>query len=319
MIKESEWIWRDGKLVPWHDANVHLLSLAVQFGSSIFEGVRAYATPDGPAIFRWQDHLRRLYDSCRIYRMEVPWTGAQLTYAAADLIRRNNLGSCYLRPMVLRGYGDAGMMPKDSPIETYLACWAWGAYHGDDALESGVDVCVSSWQRPAPNTYPTIAKAAGHYNNSQLIRMEAVANGFAEAIATGPGGLISEGSGQNVFLVRDNVLMTSPVDGTILNGITRASVITLASDLGIKVEQRPIPREMLYIADEVFFTGTAAEVTPVRSVDRIPVGSGRTGAITRALQQRYLGIAEGRVPDDHGWLTHVNHVLAEPAPAVSAV
>jgi branched-chain amino acid aminotransferase len=319
MIKESEWIWRDGELVPWHDANVHLLSLAVQFGSSIFEGVRAYATPDGPAIFRWQDHLRRLYDSCRIYRMEPEWTGAQLTYAAADLIRRNNLGSCYLRPMVLRGYGDAGMMPKDSKIETYLACWAWGAYHGDDALENGVDVCVSSWQRPAPNTYPTIAKAAGHYNNSQLIRMEAVANGYAEAIATGPGGLISEGSGQNVFLVRDNVLLTSPVDGTILNGITRASIITLAEDLGIKVEQRPIPRELLYIADEVFFTGTAAEVTPVRSVDRIAVGTGRAGAITRALQNRYLGIAAGRIPDDHGWLTHVNRVLATPAPAMTAV
>ena len=319
MIKESEWIWRDGELVPWHDANVHLLSLAVQFGSSIFEGVRAYATPDGPAIFRWQDHLRRLYDSCRIYRMDVQWTGDQLTYAAADLIHRNNLGSCYLRPMVLRGYGDAGMMPKDSKVETYLACWAWGAYHGDDALENGVDVCVSSWQRPAPNTYPTIAKAAGHYNNSQLIRMEAVANGYAEAIATGPSGLISEGSGQNVFLVRDNVLMTSPVDGTILNGITRSAIITLADDLGIKVEQRPIPREMLYIADEVFFTGTAAEVTPVRSVDRIAVGNGRAGPITRALQQRYLGIAEGRIPDDHGWLTHVNQVLATPAPAMTAV
>jgi branched-chain amino acid aminotransferase len=319
MIKESEWIWRDGELVPWHDANVHLLSLAVQFGSSIFEGVRAYATPDGPAIFRWQDHLRRLYDSCRIYRMDVQWTGDQLTYAAADLIHRNKLGSCYLRPMVLRGYGDAGMMPKDSKVETYLACWAWGAYHGDDALENGVDVCVSSWQRPAPNTYPTIAKAAGHYNNSQLIRMEAVANGYAEAIATGPSGLISEGSGQNVFLVRDNVLMTSPVDGTILNGITRAAIITLADDLGIKVEQRPIPREMLYIADEVFFTGTAAEVTPVRSVDRIAVGTGRCGPITRALQQRYLGIAEGRIPDDHGWLTHVNQVLATPAPAMTAV
>ena len=319
MINPSQWIWRDGELVPWQDANVHLLSLAVQFGSSVFEGVRVYATAEGPAIFRWDDHVRRLFDSCRIYRMEPRWTAGQLTHAAADLITRNGLESCYLRPMVLRGYGDAGMMPRESPLETYLACWAWGAYHGEEALEHGVDVCVSSWQRPEPNTYPTMAKSAGHYNNSQLIRMEAAANGYAEAIALSPSGLVSEGSGQNVFLVRDGALITTPVDGTILNGITRASVITLAMDLGIRVEQRPIPRELLYIADEVFFTGTAAEVTPVRSIDRIVVGAGTAGPVTRALQQRYLGVAQGRLPDEHGWLTHVRKVVADAPAALSGV
>ncbi|HSJ09139.1 MAG TPA: branched-chain amino acid transaminase, partial [Longimicrobiales bacterium] len=232
MISEAEWIWRDGDVIPWRDANVHLLSLAVQFGSSVFEGVRCYATPDGPAIFRWPEHLRRLYDSCRIYRMEPRWTPDQLTRATTSLIARNGLNSCYIRPMVLRGYGDAGMLPAESPVETYIACWPWGTYLGEGALENGVDVCVSSWQRPEPNTFPALAKAAGHYNNAQLIKMEAAANGFAEAIALGPGGLVSEGSGQNVFLVRDGALLTTPVDGTILNGITRASIITIAEDIG---------------------------------------------------------------------------------------
>jgi len=319
MIRESAWIWRDGSVIPWRDANVHLLSLAVQFGSSVFEGVRCYATPRGPAIFRWQDHLRRLFDSCRIYHMLPEWTAEQLTIAAADLIRRNGLDACYVRPMVLRGYGDAGMLPTESPIETYIACWAWGTYLGDGALEKGVDVCVSSWQRPAPNTFPALAKAAGHYNNAQLIKMEAHANGFAEAIALGPNGLVSEGSGQNVFVVRDGVLRTSAVDGTILNGITRASIIRLAQDMGIPVEQGTLPREMLYTADEVFFTGTAAEVTPIRSIDRIRIGSGRIGPITRALQQRYLDIAQGRAEDVHGWLTVVDDVLAtRPEAALSA-
>jgi len=314
MISEAEWIWRDGDIIPWRDANVHLLSLAVQFGSSVFEGVRCYATPDGPAIFRWSEHLRRLYDSCRIYRMEPRWTPEQLTRAAAGLIERNGLDSCYIRPMVLRGYGDAGMLPNVSPVETYVACWPWGTYLGEGALERGVDVCVSSWQRPEPNTFPAMAKAAGHYNNAQLIKMEAVANGFVEAIALGPSGLVSEGSGQNVFLVRDGVLLTTPVDGTILSGITRASIIRIADEMGIEVRQAPIPRELLYIADEVFFTGTAAEVTPIRSVDRITIGAGVAGPVTRTLQARFRDIVHGREPDTRGWLTYV-HAVAQEASA----
>lgn len=310
MIREAEWIWRDGEVIRWHDASVHLLSTAVQFGASVFEGVRCYSTPRGPAIFRWPEHVRRLYDSCRIYRMEPGWSPDDLTAATADLIVRNGLDACYIRPMVLRGYGDAGMMPGVSPIETFIACWPWGTYLGDGALESGVDVCVSTWQRPEPNTFPALAKAAGHYNNAQLIKMEAAANGYVEAIALGPNGLVSEGSGQNVFVVRDGVLRTSGVDGTILNGITRASIITLARDLGIPVEQGSIPREMLYTADEVFFTGTAAEVTPVRSVDRIPVGAGSAGPVTRSLQQEFLDIVHGRTEDRHGWLMYVNDIHA---------
>jgi branched-chain amino acid aminotransferase len=311
MISEAEWIWRDGELIPWRDANVHLLSLAVQFGSSVFEGVRCYATPDGPAIFRWREHLRRLYDSCRIYRMEVPWAPEELTLATARLIERNGLDSCYIRPMVLRGYGDAGMLPMESPVQTFVACWAWGAYLGEGALERGVDVCVATWHRPAPNTYPALAKSAGHYNNAQLIKMEAAANGYVEAIALGTSGMVSEGSGQNVMLVRDGVLITTPVDGTILQGITRDSVMAIARELGIEVRESPIPRELLYAADEVFFTGTAAEITPVRSIDRITVGAGARGPVTERIQARFLDIVHGRTPDPFGWLTPVHRVLAE--------
>jgi branched-chain amino acid aminotransferase len=318
MIAEAQYIWRDGEVIPWQDANVHLLSLAVQFGSSVFEGVRCYATPGGPAIFRWPEHLRRLYDSARIYRMTPEWTPAQLTQATAELIGRNGLNACYIRPMVLRGYGDAGMLPAESPIQTFIACWSWGTYLGEGALENGVDVCVSSWHRPAPNTFPALAKAAGHYNNAQLIKMEAAANGFAEAIALGPGGMVSEGSGQNVMLVREGVLVTTPVDGTILQGITRASVLAIARDLGIEIRETSIPREMLYTADELFFTGTAAEITPIRSIDRMVVGAGVAGPVTRQLQQRFLGIVRGVEPDTHGWLTNVRAVLAEPTTAAGA-
>jgi branched-chain amino acid aminotransferase len=309
MITEAQWIWRDGEILPWHDARVHILSLAVQFGSSVFEGVRCYSTPDGPAIFRWPEHLRRLYDSCRIYRMELPWTPEQLTLATAQLIDRNGLDSCYVRPMVLRGYGDAGMLPVESPVQTFLACWPWGTYLGEGALERGVDVCVSSWNRPAPNTYPSLAKSAGHYNNAQLIKMEAVANGYVEAIALGPSGLVSEGSGQNVMLVRDGVLVTTPVDGTILQGITRDAVLAIARELDIEVRETQIPREMLYTADEVFFTGTAAEITPIRSIDRITIGIGARGPVTQRIQERFLDIVNGRVPDTRNWLTPVRRVL----------
>lgn len=304
-ITEAEWIWKDGQFVAWADARVHVLSLAVQFGSSVFEGIRCYRTPDGPAVFRLNEHLRRLFDSCRIYRMVPRYEQQQLAEAILATVSRNQLEACYIRPMVLRGYGSAGMDPSESPVETWVCAFPWGTYLGEGALDAGVDVCVSTWHRPAPNTLPSLAKGAGHYNNAQLVKMEAIANGYAEAIALGPGGLVSEGSGQNIFLVRDDVLITPTIDGTSLAGITRDSVITLAHDMGITVEIRPVPREMLYAADELFFTGTAAELTPIRSVDRIVVGEGRMGPLTRRLQERFLGTARGELPDVYGWLTHV--------------
>ncbi|HEX2092559.1 MAG TPA: branched-chain amino acid transaminase [Longimicrobiaceae bacterium] len=305
-INETEWIWRDGEFIRWWDATVHILCHSLQFGSSVFEGIRCYATPEGPAIFRLEEHLRRLVDSCKVYRMELPHGIAELTEGCRELVRRNRVEACYLRPMVVRGYGAAGMNPIGSPVETYLVCWPWGTYLGEGALEQGVDVCVSSWQRQEPNTYPAHAKIAGNYLNGQLARMHALADGYADAIALGPGGMVSEGSGQNLFLVRGGTLITPNLDGTNLPGITRDSILTLARDLGIPTREQPVPRETLYTADELFFTGTAAELTPIRSVDRIPVGSGGIGPVTRELQRRFLDLVHGRSPDPYGWLTPVN-------------
>ena len=304
-IAATEWIWRDGSFIPWNDAQVHVLSHSMQFGSSAFEGIRCYHTPAGPAIFRLREHLQRLLNSVKIYRMELPYSLDELSAACCELVVKNKLDACYLRPMVVRGYGAAGMVPFASPIEVYLPCWPWGAYLGDDALESGVDACVSSWHRFAPNTVPSLAKIAGNYLGGQLIKMEALANGFAEAIALSPGGTVSEGSGQNVFLVMDGALITTPLDGSLLGGITRASIIALAQRAGLTVREQIIPREMLYTADEVFFTGTAAELTPVRSVDRIKVGAGKVGPVTKQLQTEFLDIANGRAEDTFGWLTPV--------------
>jgi branched-chain amino acid aminotransferase len=304
-IAEARWIWKDGTLVPWQDAQVHLLSTAVQFGSSVFEGIRCYPTPHGPAIFRLREHLRRLLDSATIYRMRPSWSLEALVEGSRLVIRENGLEACYLRPMILRGYGDAGMFGKLSPIETWLPAWPWGAYLGADALEKGVDVCTSSWNRAAPNTFPVAAKSAGHYNAAQLMKMEAAANGYAEAIGLGPGGLVSEGSGQNLFLVRDGTLFTPFLDGTSLNGITRDAVLQIAADLGIPTREQLVPRESLYIADELFFTGTASEITPIRSVDRIEIGEGRPGPITRRLQEAFMAVVTGQTDDRHGWLTPV--------------
>jgi branched-chain amino acid aminotransferase len=303
-ITETQWIWRDGHFIPWADATIHVLSHSVQFGSSAFEGIRAYSTPKGPAIFRLREHLERLFHSCKIYRMDVPYTMEQLFDASRELIVRNGLESCYLRPMVVRGYGTAGMVPIGAPVETYLPCWPWGAYLGDEALDAGVDACISSWARVQPNTIPAMAKIAGNYLSGQLIKMEALANGYAEGIALSPSGVVSEGSGQNVFMVSKGTIITTPLDGSILGGITRATIMQLAHDAGIPVRELHIPREMLYMADEVFFTGTAAELTPVRSIDKITIGAGRVGPITKQLQQEYLGIAKGQIEDRHGWLTH---------------
>lgn len=305
-LKGSEWIWKDGDFVKWADAKVHLLSVAVQFGASMFEGIRCYQTGRGPAIFRLPEHIRRLHDSCKIYRMPLEHSRETLVEACRETVRRNGLGDCYIRPMVLWGYGSAGMDPRSSPIETYVAAWPWGAYLGEEGLVKGVDVCVSSWNRAHPNTFPVAAKAAGHYVNAQLIKMEAVANGYAEAIAVSPSGLVSEGSGQNLFLVRDGVLITPFLDGSSLSGITRDAVLAIAGDLGIPVREQHVPRENLYTVDELFFTGTASEVTPIRSVDRIPVGSGSRGPVTEAIQARFMDIVKGKVEDTHEWLTFVS-------------
>ncbi len=305
-LTAAEWIWKDGEFVAWADAQVHLLSVAVQFGSSVFEGIRAYDTAKGPAIFRLKEHIRRLHDSCRIYRMPLAHSEEALVEACRATVRKNGLRNCYVRPMVLWGYGSAGMNPTDSPLETYVASWPWGAYLGEEALSQGVDVCVSSWNRAHPNTFPVQAKAAGHYVNAQLIKMEAVANGYAEGIALGPSGLVSEGSGQNLFLVRDGTVITPFLDGTSLAGITRTAIMAIASDLGYGVREQDVPRESLYTADELFFTGTASEVTPIRSVDRIPVGAGKAGPITMAIQKRFLQTVRGEVEDARGWLTWVD-------------
>jgi branched-chain amino acid aminotransferase len=307
-ITESEWIWKDGEFVPWKKARVHLLSLAVQFGSSLFEGIRCYPTPDGPAIFRLREHIRRLFDSCAIYRMTPDFSQEEIVQACVETVRRNGLTDCYIRPMVLRGYGSAGLNPAESPIEVWLAAWPWGTYLGPEALERGVDVCTSSWTRAAPNTFPVSAKAAGHYVNAQLIKMQALADGYAEGIALGPGGLVSEGSGQNLFLVRDGVLITPFLDGTSLSGITRDAVLTLAHDAGIPTREQHVPRESLYVVDELFFTGTASEVTPIRSVDRIQVGAGTAGPVTLLLQRAFMDTVGGRTDDPHGWLTRVDGV-----------
>lgn len=304
-IQEAQFIWKDGDFLPWKDARVHVLSLAVQFGSSVFEGIRCYPTARGPAIFRLTEHLRRLRDSCTIYRIELPHSFDTLREACRDTVRKNGLDMCYVRPMVLRGYGSAGMMPADSPVETFVCAWPWGAYLGAEALANGVDVCVSSWHRMQPNTFPAAAKAAGHYVNAQLMKMEAAANGYAEAIGLGPGGLVSEGSGQNLFLVVDGALVTPILDGTSLRGITRDSVIKIAREMGVAVHERPVPREALYTADELFFTGTATEVTPIRSVDHITIGTGKAGPVTREIQSRFMAIVKGEAAAPGEWLTYV--------------
>ena len=311
-LKKTEWIWHNGKMIPWDQAQIHVLSHVVSYGSSVFEGIRCYETKHGPAAFRVREHMQRLIHSGHIYRMESPFTLDQLCAAAGNLVRENRLNSCYIRPLMIRGYGDVNVNPLPCPIEVYLACWEWGAYLGAEALEQGVDVCVSSWARLAPNTLPSIAKAGANYMNSQLIRMEALANGYAEGIALDTNGYVSEGSGENIFLVRDGAVHTPPLASSVLPGITRNSVMTLCEDLGIPIREQMIPREMLYIADEVFFTGTAAEITPLRSIDRITIGAGRRGPVTKRLQEEFFAILSGAKPDRHNWLTPVGAPVGSP-------
>src|SRR6266480_1993661 len=294
-LTETNWIWRDGEFIRWSDAQIHVLSHSVQFGSSVFEGIRCYTTARGPAIFRLQDHLQRMTDSAKIYRMELAYSIDELVAACCELVERNELDACYLRPMVVRGYGAASMVPFASPIHVYLPCWPWGTYLGEGALENGVDACVASWNRVAPNTIPAMAKIAGNYLGGQLIKMEALAKGFAEAIALGT----------------DGMLHTPPIDGTLLPGITRETVLSLALDAGIPIREEPLPREMLYVADEVFLSGTASEITPIRSVDKITVGAGKPGPVTKELQRLFMATVRGETEDRHGWLTYVRAERAD--------
>lgn len=310
MLKPTAKIWRNGSLIPWEAATIHVLSHVTSYGSSVFEGVRCYETKSGPAIFRAREHARRLLDSAKIYRMDVPYTADQLVDAMSELARVNGMSSCYFRPIALRGYGDIGVLPFGCPVEVYVACWEWGKYLGEDALADGVDVCVSSWTRIAPNTLPALAKAGANYMNSQLIRMEAQVNGYSEGIALDEAGYVSEGSGENIFLVRDGKIVTPPLGASVLPGITRDTVVQIAQSLGIPVVESLVPRELLYISDEVFFSGTAAEVTPIRSIDRIVVGGGSRGPITEKIQRAFFGIVNGTAPDTFGWLTPVNQPVS---------
>jgi branched-chain amino acid aminotransferase len=303
--EEVQKVWMNGRLVDFADAKIHSFSHVFHYGSAMFEGTRVYDTRNGPAAFRLDDHIERLYHSCKVYRMEIPYTPEEFRDAIFETIRANGFGACYIRPVVYRGLGALGVNPFKSPVDVVIAVWHWGQYLGEDAVQKGVDVCVSSWNRMAPNTFPAMAKATGNYLNSMLIKMEALVNGYTEGIALDNAGRISEGSGENIFLVYHGRILTPPLAGTILPGITRESVIVLAKDAGYEVVEQQIAREMLYIADEVFFTGTAAEITPVRSVDRIPVGSGTRGPVTERLQKDFFALLEGEAEDRYGWLTPI--------------
>ncbi len=298
-------IWFDGKLVDWKKANIHVLSHVVHYGSSVFEGVRCYQTKQGSGIFRLDSHIDRLFDSAKVYRMEIPYTKKQFRDAVIKTVSVNKLKSCYIRPFVFRGYGTMGVNPLKNPLHCAIAAWSWGSYLGEAALEKGISVRISSWQRQAPNTFPALAKAGGNYLNSQLIKMEALQDGFDEGIALDHYGYVSEGSGENVFIVKNGVIFTPPTSSAILAGITRHSMFVLARDMGIEIRQQVLPRESLYIADEVFLTGTAAELTPVAKIDNIQIGNGKRGPVTEKIQKAFFDILKGETPDRFDWLTPV--------------
>ena len=301
----TDFIWMNGKLIPWKDATIHICSHVIHYGSSVFEGMRVYKTPKGPAAFRLREHTQRLLNSAKIYRMTVPYTVEELDRAILETVAANRLEACYVRPIVYRGYGTLGVDPTKCPIDVAIAVWPWGQYLGEEALAKGASVCVSSWHRLAPNTMPAMAKAGANYMNSQLIKLEALSHGYVEGIALDTSGNVSEGSGENVFLVRNGVLVTPTFAASILPGITRRSVIRIAEDMGIKVIEENVPREALYIADEVFLTGSAAEITPISRIDNIVIGEGNAGPITRKIQKAFFDILEGRAEDRYGWLTLV--------------
>jgi branched-chain amino acid aminotransferase len=307
-IRESKYIWHEGQLVPWASATTHVLSHALHYGSSVFEGIRVYRTPDGPVGFRLTDHIERMFDSAKVYRLVIPWSVEQLVAACHAVITENDLREgAYIRPIAFRGYGEMGVAGDiTQPAVCSVAAWQWGSYLGDGGLENGVDVCISSWQRVAPNTLPALAKAGGNYLSSILVTLEARRLGFAEGIALNPAGFVSEGAGENVFIVRDGRVYTPPAAASILAGITRNTVIALARAADIEVIEENITREMLYLADEMFMTGSAAEVTPVRSVDRISVGEGRRGPVTERLQAEFFGLFDGTTDDRWGWLEPIS-------------
>jgi len=312
-LKASSKIWHNGELIPWDEATVHVCSHVMHYASAVFEGIRCYKTENGPAVFRLEEHIKRLVNSARIYRMPIDYDHDGLEEACLETIRANEMESCYIRPLVFRGYHSLGVNPLPCPIEVYIAVWEWGKYLGPEALEEGVDVTVSTWQRAAQNTFPGLAKCAANYMNAQLIKMEALEHGYSEGIALDTRGHVSEGSGENIFLVYDGRILTPSLAASVLPGITRDTVMKLAAELGYTAEEADIPREMLYIADEVFFTGTAAEITPIRSIDKVPVGIGRRGPITEALQTRFFDLVEGRAEDEYGWLTPVYSEVPETA------
>jgi len=311
-------VWMNGQIVDWADAKIHVATHVIHYGSAVFEGARCYKTPDGSAFFRLDAHIRRLYDSARIYRMDYAVEPEAFTQAVVDTVRANGLAACYIRPILYRGYHTLGVNPLPCPVDAAILVWEWEAYLGPDAQERGVDVRVSSWTRSAPNTFPAMAKSVANYANSSLIKMEAVIDGYSEGIALDPVGHISEGSGQNLFLVRDEVLYTPPYSASVLPGITRDSIMTLAQDLGLTVKEQDLPREMLYVADEVFFAGTAVEITPIRSVDKIKIGNGARGPVTARLQRAFFDYVGCAVPDRHGWLLPVDIPAARPVPAAGA-
>jgi len=298
-------VWINGKLVPWKDANIHIASHVIHYGSSIFEGFRAYNTPKGTAIFRNSAHIKRLYNSCKMYRMEIPFTQEEFEQAVIQTIKANKLKACYIRPVVYRGYGTLGVDPFPNPVDCAILVWEWGQYLGEKALENGVDVKISTWQRMAPNTFPALAKSGANYMNSQLIKMEALLEGYVEGIALNVRGHISEGSGENIFIVINGEIHTPPLSSSILPGITRDAVICMAKDLGITLVEETLPREILYIAEEVFFTGSAAEITPIRSVDKITIGNGRRGPVVKRLQDEFFAYINGERKDQYHWLTYV--------------
>ena len=298
-------IWMDGEFVDWPDAKVHVMSHVLHYGTSVFEGMRCYKTPNGPSIFRLADHIKRLFDSAKIYRIPIPYSLEQVVDACKGVIRVNNFESAYVRPIVFRGYHSLGVDPSNCPVNVAIAALNWGKYLGDEGFNKGVDVRISSWNRMAPNTMPTLAKVGANYMSSQLIKMEAMADGYTEGIGLDVYGYVSEGSGENVFVVRDKVIYTPLVESSILPGLTRDCIFTLARDLGYKVVEQKIQREMLYIADEIFFSGTAAEVTPVKSVDRIQIGKGVRGPITEKIQKAYVDYINGNVKDKYGWHDYI--------------
>jgi len=299
-------IWMNGSLVDWADARIHIASHVIHYGSGVFEGARCYNTVNGPAVFRLDAHIRRLLDSAKIYRMDSPYDQAAISQAVVDLIKLNGFKACYIRPLIYRGYDSLGVNPFPCPVDVAIMLWEWGAYFTKEAIEEGLNVKISTWSRNAPNTMPAMAKSVANYANSQLIKMEAITEGYDEGIALDVEGNLSEGSGQNIFIVRDGVIHTPPVGASILSGITRDSVVTIAKDLGFDVREQTLPREMLYVADEVFFVGTAVEVTPIKSVDKLKIGRGRRGPITEAIQQRFFQIVKGEAADPYGWLQPID-------------